>query len=172
MGTTSLGIAFPDPSEPPRRQDLEDLATSADAAIAAAVGSGWVTYTPAWTASGTNPSIGNGSISGGYRQWGSALVTFHVRIVLGSTSNPGSGSYSLSLPVAASARGRWSFSGSIRDASPTTFYRLTTVQTGVNLSLFTDGGSGGSLQPVTHTLLAGGWAAGDEINLHGHYEPA
>lgn len=33
MGTTPRGIVYPDPSSQPRRQDLEDLALSTDAAI-------------------------------------------------------------------------------------------------------------------------------------------
>lgn len=34
MGVTSQGIYYPDPSGPPRRQDLQDLAESVDVAIA------------------------------------------------------------------------------------------------------------------------------------------
>lgn len=172
MGTTSLGIAFPDPDEPPRRQDLEDLATSADAAIAAAIGSGWSTYTPVWATNGaTQPNIGNGTISGAYRQFGQALVAFHIRLLIGSTTTNGSGTYSLSVPVAINPRGRWSFSGSVRDVSAPAFWRLTTVQSGLTLNLFVDGGVNGSLRSFTDSVPFE-LAAGDEINLHGHYEPA
>lgn len=56
------------------------------------------TYTPSWTASTSNPSIGNGSISGRYIAFGD-FIRFRIRIVAGSTTTFGSGNYSLSLPV-------------------------------------------------------------------------
>lgn len=61
---------------------------------------GWISYTPTWTASTTNPSIGNGILEGGYRRFGN-LMEFWVRIVAGSTTTFGSGSYFVGLPLAA-----------------------------------------------------------------------
>lgn len=55
-------------------------------------------YTPTWTASTTNPSIGNGTLSGEYIQTGK-LVTFWATITAGSTTTFGSGDYRLSYPV-------------------------------------------------------------------------
>lgn len=60
----------------------------------------WISYTPTWTASTTNPSIGNGVLEGGYRRFGK-LMEFWVRIVAGSTTTFGSGSYIVGLPLAA-----------------------------------------------------------------------
>ncbi|MFF3128501.1 hypothetical protein ACFVRD_40960 [Streptomyces sp. NPDC057908] len=64
----------------------------------------WSSYTPVWTAATTNPSLGNGSITGRYMKIGR---TCHVRIdlTMGSTTTYGSGGWSLGLPVAASATG-------------------------------------------------------------------
>jgi hypothetical protein len=61
---------------------------------------GWISYTPTWTATTTNPVIGNGSIVGGYRRIGD-IVEFYAKIVAGSTTTYGSGSYRVSLPVTA-----------------------------------------------------------------------
>jgi hypothetical protein len=61
---------------------------------------GWISYTPTWTASTTNPAIGNGILEGGYRRFGD-LMEFWVRIVAGSTTTFGSGSYFVGLPLAA-----------------------------------------------------------------------
>jgi hypothetical protein len=58
----------------------------------------WITYTPAWTATTTNPVIGNGTVQGGYRRIGN-LVEFWIFLVAGSTTTYGSGIYQLSLPV-------------------------------------------------------------------------
>ena len=57
----------------------------------------WTTYTPTWTASTTNPTIGNGTLEGRYIELGSAVFG-EIRIVAGSTTNRGSGTYAISLP--------------------------------------------------------------------------
>jgi hypothetical protein len=62
----------------------------------------WDTYTPAWTSSGSAPAIGNGTLSGKYIQRGK-WVTGQARLIIGSTSTIGTGSYRLSLPVTAAA---------------------------------------------------------------------
>jgi hypothetical protein len=59
------------------------------------------TYTPAWTGSGSNPSIGNAVRSGKYFEIGD-LVVFTFSIVMGSTTTYGTGNYSISLPTTAS----------------------------------------------------------------------
>jgi hypothetical protein len=67
----------------------------------------WISYTPSWTASVTNPAIGNGTILGGYFRIGN-WVTFYAQIQAGSTTTFGSGQYRVSLPVAANSS-IWSF---------------------------------------------------------------
>jgi hypothetical protein len=58
----------------------------------------WVAYTPVWTASTTNPTIGNGSIAGFYRRVGDS-VECRIDILGGSTTTSGSGTYSWSIPA-------------------------------------------------------------------------
>jgi hypothetical protein len=62
----------------------------------------WQTYTPAWTASTTNPTLGNGTITGRYTQIGKTVHAM-ISVLLGSTTTVGSGSYSFSLPIAINA---------------------------------------------------------------------
>lgn len=58
------------------------------------------TYTPVWSADTTNPSIGNGILEGRYTKIGT-LVNMSIKIVMGSTTTFGSGSYSFGLPFQA-----------------------------------------------------------------------
>jgi len=65
-------------------------------------------YTPAWTATVTDPVLGNGTIVGTYNVSG-AVVDVHILLTPGSTTTFGSGSYRFSLPKiisAASFRGQ------------------------------------------------------------------
>lgn len=64
-----------------------------------AIGDPWTAYTPAWTANTTNPTIGNGTITGVYRAAGKH-ITFRIVIAAGSTTGWGSGAYRFSYPVA------------------------------------------------------------------------
>lgn len=60
------------------------------------------TYTPAWTASTTNPVLGNGTLSAKYCR-NSDTILGSVALTMGSTTTFGTGVYSISLPVAAAA---------------------------------------------------------------------
>jgi hypothetical protein len=58
----------------------------------------WTAFTPVWTASGTTPSLGNGSIYGRYVQI-NKLVIAQIGIVFGSTTTQGSGAWRIDYPV-------------------------------------------------------------------------
>jgi transcription elongation factor len=60
----------------------------------------WLDYTPTWSSSGTAPVLGNGSLTSRYCQIGD-LVIYQGRLVAGSTTTYGTGTYGLSLPVTA-----------------------------------------------------------------------
>jgi hypothetical protein len=55
------------------------------------------TYNPVWTATTTNPTIGNGTLAGKYLVMG-RLVFSSIKIIAGSTTDRGSGTYRVSLP--------------------------------------------------------------------------
>lgn len=59
----------------------------------------YVSYTPSWTASTTNPTLGNGSLAAKWTRVGGQIHTIGT-LILGSTSNGGTGTWSMSLPVA------------------------------------------------------------------------
>lgn len=101
MGSTTLGIPYPDSgSNYHPHTDMAALAAAVDTLIAAAPGA-WANYVPVWSSSGTAPALGNGTISGRWVQIGKT-VHVKVRLVAGSTTTFGTGGYSISLPVAAS----------------------------------------------------------------------
>jgi len=84
------------------------------------------TYTPSWTALGTAPAIGNGSISGYYIKTGKK-VTARVNLLVGSTTTFGTGQWSFSLPtsvavsyngVAVAERYGFGFSGGFTLGNP------------------------------------------------------
>lgn len=171
MGTTSLGIYYPDPSGVPKRQDFQDIATTANAAIlAASPQSAWLTFSPAWTATGTNPVIGNGSIVGRYIQLGKT-VFLRASITMGSTTTYGSGQYILSLPVTAAA-------GSIQLADA--FYFNGTNYRGyarmpagaTTLSLFAPNTTAGAADRVVSSTVPFTFASTNSISVSGCYEAA
>ena len=59
----------------------------------------WISYTPTWSSTGTQPVINNGLIGGFYTRIGT-LVVVHAFIVMGSGTTFGTGTYSLSYPIA------------------------------------------------------------------------
>jgi hypothetical protein len=58
----------------------------------------WTTYSPAWTAAVTNPVIGDGTITGRYKQIGKTTFVY-VKVAMGSSTTFGSGVWRISLPV-------------------------------------------------------------------------
>lgn len=70
------------------------------AALNAAVGATWTTFTPAWTAQTSNPSIGNGVLIGGWCKVGKS-ITMRLTLKWGSTTTGGSGGWLFGLPETA-----------------------------------------------------------------------
>lgn len=64
----------------------------------------WTSYTPTWTASGTNPVLGNGTLIGKYALIGKTCHG-HINLVMGSTTTYGSGIWSWALPAASANDG-------------------------------------------------------------------
>ena len=60
----------------------------------------WTTYNPSWTASTANPAIGNGTITGRYKAIGKTVFV-SVKITMGTSTTFGTGTWRVSLPVAA-----------------------------------------------------------------------
>lgn len=96
-----------------------------------------IDYTPSMTATTTNPTIGNGTLTGRYRLIGGDLMYVTISLVVGSTTTVGVGAYSFSFPAgfksrdvtnfnqtlggylvdASAASARWPLAGDIRPNS-------------------------------------------------------
>lgn len=69
-------------------------------ALAAALDPGWVAYTPTWRTSGTQPTLGDGTLVGRACKVG-RVCHFRMALRLGSTTNPGTGGWTFDLPYPA-----------------------------------------------------------------------
>jgi len=64
----------------------------------------WTSYTPTWTASTTNPTLGNGTLTSRWCRMG-RQITWIGSLVAGSTTTGGSGFWNMTLPTPAAANG-------------------------------------------------------------------
>ena len=92
------------PAHATQHADINDAmeAVQTKLAIGNTVIGAWIDYTPTWTASTTNPVLGNGTIVGRYSLV-NKTVTAQILLTMGSTTTFGSGAYFFSLPVTAAA---------------------------------------------------------------------
>jgi len=131
----------------------------------------WTSYPPTWTGSGSNPSLGNGTLVGRYSKVG-RLVTVHINLIPGSTTTYGSGNYNWALPFAAANNGcsyilsahllgtdRWMGQMVISPAATTTsaFFNLSTTNSRIDFMTPT--------RPET-------FANGSQLRITGTYESA
>lgn len=135
----------------------------------------WATYTPALTATTTNPTLGTGStIAGTYQQMGKWIVGT-AEIVFGTSGvAAGSGNYNISLPVAqvagAATAGRLVGSGAYFDSSAAAASQWYTVEL-VAISSTTCRGviqGFGSLSATAPVVPA----ASDQIRIRFEYQAA
>lgn len=140
-------------------------------------GSAWVaieyygartSYNPAWTGSGSNPSIGNGTITGEYARRGS-FVSVKIKVAPGSTTTYGTGFYSLSLPVTPIVD--TVIPGIAYDTSASRRYRViahitAASATGDNMRIACDDGVSAGAGPTAPFT----WASGDYLILDGEYK--
>lgn len=133
-------------------------------------GGAWTTYTPAWDASTTTPTIGNGTLTGAWRMVGRTSMAWRLQLVFGSTSTAGSGTYTFGLPTDADAEtvtvaqtshgylvdvGTTSYlvnAGALVAGNPNTFTLLVETVEGLTHN-----------SPMT-------WASGDHLTLNGVFE--
>jgi hypothetical protein len=123
-----------------------------------------IAYTPAWTSSGTQPSLGAGTLTGSWHQVG-RLVHYEIHLTMASDTTFGTGSYALSLPVTAISSDHPAGSALVKDASPAAFYIGVPVLSsgGTVVAIFTaDGNLVAATAPIT-------FADNDEIVVAGSY---
>jgi hypothetical protein len=134
----------------------------------------WTAYTPTWTASGTAPALGNGTIVGRYKQIGK-VVAFTIKLTAGSTTTFGTLDWRFTLPITAYDT-TYQFAAIAYDSSATTtgwyqargvgdyggstsYFSLIVNTTNANSTSVT------SANPMT-------WASGDILTVSGTYEAA
>lgn len=127
---------------------------------------GWASYTPTWTSTGTQPALGNGTISGAWTKIG-RTVHYVISMTTGATSTYGTGVYLWSLPTPAAGGSRPGSNCYIVDSSVGTQFPRAVRQNSstVVFALSEAGVFVGPTAPMT-------WAAGDSIVIAGTYEAA
>lgn len=129
-------------------------------------GAAWTTFTPSWTGSTTNPSLGNGTVSAAYRLDGKTCF-FRMHYTYGTTTNFGSGAWAWSVPIPVLEFGTASMF--CQDQSATLRYPavgyVTNSNVGRGATYSPSGGNAGlsSSNPFT-------WASADQLIIGGHYE--
>lgn len=160
---TASGFPYPATSETPDVQrDLKALVDYLEAKTAAPTA-----FTPTWTASTTNPVLGNGTIAASWFRIGN-LITFRIKITAGSTTTFGSGAYTFTLtglptPVAG-----------IRQVQPAGIYARGAASAAfqgiLNGSLAMPLYVTTAFTALTNTTAA--WASGDTFEITGSYMAA
>jgi hypothetical protein len=133
----------------------------------------WSTYTPTWTATGSNPSLGNGTLTGRYLQVG-RRYDVHIELTCGSTTTYGSGNYSFSLPVAAAAAGTGNRVGHAQALVTGARYggQVVISPTASTTSPFFPPNSTTSSLSQGSPSVPGTWASGNSMRMTLTYESA
>ena len=138
----------------------------------AAIGAAWTSFTPAWTGTGSNPAIGNGTRTGAYRQLGKTL-DLSIDITMGSTTTYGTGDWLLELPNSLSAvASRWQTLSAVAfDNSAGTYYvgmAITNTSAATTLYVVRDGASPSAFTSAVPFT----WAQNDRLAITGVLEVA
>lgn len=136
--------------------DLNDAIASA--VISTGLGA-WTSYTPTWTASTTNPAIGNGTITGSNWKAGRLLVA-RFAITMGSTTTYGSGAYIVSLPQSmnATATAPCAVVGCYDSSAGKRYHRIGTYFTGTTMVISSEDGT------LISSSVPFTWASGDVLS--------
>lgn len=132
--------------------------------------SSWQPYTPAWTATGTQPSLGNGTIVGRWTQIGKTIMGY-LNLVAGSTTTFGTGNFRFSLPgtIATTMRGGIGVADCIDTSLGNAYIGQSNLVSGTIFEIWTPQSpigvwqAGGSATPFV-------WATGDELRAKFLYE--
>jgi len=130
----------------------------------------WTVYSPSWTASTTNPVIGNGTITGRYKAIGKTVFV-SVKINMGTSTTYGSGTWRVSLPVNAFSASSAMFPTVFLDNGFNWFQGTSYTEYGGATSYVTpvwDKGATGSAAIDSTTPFT--WGSTDSFSFAGSYE--
>lgn len=139
----------------------------------AVIGGARTAYTPTWTQSTTNPTLGNGVLLGEFRRVDKE-VDFLIQLTIGSGTILGTGTFLFALPATAK-RISWSAFGSVLDVSASTTIGIPIAAEATSTTLVGirqwPAGAGGQYQVVNQTQPIA-WGTGDVLTVSGRYEAA
>ena len=132
----------------------------------------WTPYTPAWTSSGTNPVLNNGTATGRYLKIGRTCYV-SVLITTGSTTTYGSGTYAFGLPFASANAGVVQLGVARVSGASTTWIGQCHVNAGASTAGITTNASatntaGSNITPTSPET----WAAGAAYRFSLTYQTA
>lgn len=118
-------------------------------------------FTPAWTSSGAQPSIGNGTLTGWYVQMGK-LIKQVISLTWGSTTSSGTGIWFFGLAL--NAKSAQDLAGNTtaygNDAGVNTYTAIGTMQDSARIVIVNSGGGNQWNPTVPFT-----WGTGDFLRL-------
>lgn len=132
--------------------------------ILTALVTAWTAYTPVWTANGTAVSLGNGTVTGKYRQVGK-WVTAQVILTMGSTTTFGTSFYLFTLPVTALTTAGYLGAAKFLDAGTQDRNGVSYLFSTTQVVATSNAGAAGQLVPHT-------WANTDVFTIQIDYEAA
>ncbi len=134
--------------------------------------SAWSTYTVEWHATTTNPSIGNGGLSGRFQQIGKD-VSFFIDMTGGTTTTFGTGDWSFSLPVPAFSTYSVLAHATMYDTSALEYYQglaFSPLIGGSTSSINIIWNKGAQVGQGVDTTTPFNWSSNDQLNISGSYE--
>ena len=137
----------------------------------------WQSYTPEWTTDSTQPTLGNGSLTGAYKVIGKTCFV-RVRLYWGTTTNSGTGTFYFSLPVTASTSWGIQMPASILDNGNAWYQATVNGEYGgfthKTALIGQSAGGANSSQGITGTfpITFSGTGNPDSIQFNGSYEVA
>lgn len=125
--------------------------------------SAWTSYATSWTAAGTAPAIGNGTLAARYSKVG-RLVSVWLSWVKGSTTTLGTGTWSFTLPPYANANSGERAGSAVANCASTTYYGSIFVAAGTVSPFF------GTTGQFASSTTPGAWGTSDTLDLTFAYE--
>ncbi|MEV8548309.1 hypothetical protein AB0L04_00440 [Streptomyces glaucescens] len=129
----------------------------------------WTSYTPTWAGATTNPTLGNGTLTGRYMKVG-RTVTAEIKLTTGSTSTYGSGIWRWSLPAAAASAHDAVGTAFVGDASAGYSIGVAYVSaSNTDVTVYVGSPTAGAAVSGSHPQT---FAAGDRVWITVQYEAA
>lgn len=125
-------------------------------------------FSPSWTGSSSNPTLGNGSLTGRYLRISAKLYWFRIVLVIGSTSTGGSGRWGFTLPAAPTVS--QAVAALCEDNSASFRYGGSAFLTSGSDVFCVSVGSGGNIGASSSVPFT--WAVNDGLLVTGIYEAA